>query len=66
MQVMVSKKAGPSDRTFQKSSDVGKAIGQQLRKIYDDIANEPLPDDFVELLQRLDDTNEGDSNDGKK
>ena len=28
-------------------------IGQNLRKVYDDIAAEPLPDRFVELLDKL-------------
>ena len=31
-------------------------IGKQLRALYDDVVNEPIPDRFVELLNRLDDS----------
>lgn len=29
-------------------------IGQNLRKIYDDVLNEPVPDDFLSLLAKAD------------
>ena len=29
-------------------------IGRKLRDYYDDVAQQPVPDRFVELLQRLD------------
>jgi hypothetical protein len=35
-------------------SSVEKAIGNRLRAYYDEIAREPVPDRFVELLKRLD------------
>ena len=66
MQVMVSKKSDPIDQAFEKSGDAAKAVGQKLRQIYDDIANEPLPDDFVELLKKLDDNSEDNPDDGRK
>ena len=34
-------------------TSVDERIGQELRKHYDDVANEPLPDRFRELLDRL-------------
>lgn len=29
-------------------------IGQKLRQIYDDVLNEPVPDDFLNLLAQVD------------
>lgn len=29
-------------------------IGQKLRQLYDDVANEPVPDDFLKLLEQAD------------
>ena len=29
-------------------------IGRQLRTVYDDVLNQPIPDRFMELLQKLD------------
>lgn len=34
-------------------NDVGEQIGEQLRGLYDDILNQPIPDRFLELLNRL-------------
>ena len=33
-----------------------EAIGRRLRDLYDDVVNEPVPDDFMDLLAKLDDT----------
>lgn len=40
-----------------------RALGRELRRMYDDIAKEPVPEDFVELLRRIDkrDTGRNDS-----
>ena len=37
-----------------------RAIGRELRRMYDDVAQEPIPDEFMELLRKIDET------DGKK
>lgn len=29
-----------------------QAIGVRLRQIFDDVVNEPVPDDFLEILRR--------------
>lgn len=34
--------------------DLPEKIGQNLRQIYDDILNEPVPDDFLSLLSQAD------------
>jgi hypothetical protein len=31
-----------------------RAIGRELRRIYDNIAQEPVPDDFLDLLRKID------------
>ena len=41
-----------------------RAIGRELRRMYDDVAQEPVPDDFMDLLRRIDDADEAKS--GKK
>ena len=39
-----------------------RAIGRELRRMYDDVAQEAVPDDFMDLLQQIDRANEA----GKK
>ncbi|MGA9796472.1 MAG: NepR family anti-sigma factor [Rhizomicrobium sp.] len=31
-----------------------RAIGRELRRVYDDVAKEPVPDDFLDLLKKID------------
>ncbi|MBN8994424.1 MAG: hypothetical protein J0H63_10285 [Rhizobiales bacterium] len=40
-------------------SSVERAIGSRLRAYYDELAREPVPDRFVDLLKRLDDDSAG-------
>ena len=42
----------------QLTPEIQAKIGQQLRKIYDDMVNQGVPDCFVDLLDRLDKQNE--------
>jgi hypothetical protein len=46
-------KAGP--RRQGPDGTVERAIGSRLRAYYDELAREPVPDRFVDLLKRLDD-----------
>jgi hypothetical protein len=41
-----------------------RAIGRELRRMYDDVAQEAVPDDFLDLLRKIDDAEEQKS--GKK
>ena len=34
---------------------IDRAIGAKLRALYDEVAREPVPDRFIELLKQLDD-----------
>jgi len=47
----------------QLSTEIQAKIGQQLRKIYDDMVTQGVPDRFVELLDRLEQPGEGDQSD---
>lgn len=40
-----------------------RAIGRELRRMYDNVAKEPVPDDFLDLLRKID---EMESVEGKK
>jgi hypothetical protein len=44
-----------SQKPARKTSDptVQAAIGRKLRALYDEVANEPVPDRFSELLKQL-------------
>ena len=33
-----------------------RAIGRELRGMYDDIVQEPIPDEFMDLLKKIDET----------
>ena len=41
-----------------------RAIGRELRRMYDDVAQEPIPDDFMDLLRKIDEADENKT--GKK
>ena len=32
-----------------------RAIGRELRRMYDGVVNEPVPDEFMDLLRKMDD-----------
>ena len=41
-----------------------RAIGRELRRMYEEVAQEPVPDDFMDLLRKIDEAEE--SKGGKK
>jgi hypothetical protein len=41
-------------RTKKRNPNVKEHIGRQLRALYDEVASQPVPDRFMELLNRLD------------
>ena len=36
-----------------------RAIGRELRRIYDGVVNEPVPDEFLDLLRQIDEAGDG-------
>jgi hypothetical protein len=41
--------AGPGEPRIERG-----AIGERLRELFDEVVNEPVPDDFLDLLRRAD------------
>lgn len=37
-----------------------RALSQQLRRMFDDVVKEPIPDDFRDLLEKIDSQASGD------
>jgi hypothetical protein len=35
-----------------------RVIGRELRRIYDGVVNEPVPDEFLDLLRQIDETDD--------
>jgi hypothetical protein len=33
-----------------------RAIGRELRRMFDNVAKEPVPDEFLDLLRRIDES----------
>ena len=42
-----------ADEPAPPSADIQSYIGTQLRAVFDDVANQPVPDRFLELMKRL-------------
>jgi hypothetical protein len=38
-----------------------RVIGRELRRIYDAVAQEPVPDDFLDLLRKMDNKDKDDA-----
>jgi hypothetical protein len=47
---------GDKNRTIRARQ---RALGRELRRIYDNVAREPVPDDFLELLNKVEDGKDG-------
>ena len=43
---------GPDNRRMIRARQ--RAIGRELRRFYDGVAEEPVPDDFLDLLKQID------------
>jgi hypothetical protein len=46
-------RSGAPGKGRGKKGDVGTQIGFQLRNLYDDVLNQPVPDRFLDLLSQL-------------
>ena len=57
----VVKRKMSAEKLTVSGADKKDWIGNQLKRIYDEAANEPLPDDMLELLGQLDDEEDPDS-----
>jgi hypothetical protein len=51
---MSSKADNPGTRTATRKSRAKPVWAEGLRRLYDEVVDEQLPDDFVDLLKKLD------------
>jgi hypothetical protein len=51
---MMDASRGRTGKTRGMDMSVERAIGSRLRAYYDEVAREPVPERFTELLKRLD------------
>jgi hypothetical protein len=48
------KTARPGGATTEEARLRQQAIGSKLRQMFDEVVNEPVPDDFLAILKRAD------------
>lgn len=53
-QNMGSKEVKPDAEADRSRRVRQKRIGDQLRRLYDDVTSEPVPDEFLNLLEQAD------------
>jgi len=55
---MIEQQSMKKPRTWSPSLDEARlrqqAIGVKLRQMFDEVVNEPIPDEFLEILRRAD------------
>ena len=55
-----SRKAAPSGGPALEEARLRKqAIGVKLRHMFDEVVNEPVPDEFLDILRRADERSDG-------
>jgi hypothetical protein len=50
----LSKEQNPNREKARAVRARQRVIGRELRRIYDGVAQEPVPDEFLELLKKMD------------
>ena len=60
---MDEKKTAGHKATDTERKRRGDRLGDQLRRLYDDVTHESVPDDFMRLLEEADRTRSTDKND---
>lgn len=54
-----AKRAPASDAALAEARLRQQAIGVKLRHLFDEVVNEPVPDEFLDILKRADDRSSG-------
>ena len=54
----VPREKNPNARNLRSARVRQQAIGHELRRLYDSVVQEPIPDEFLELLSKIDADNE--------
>ena len=60
----LTKEENPNREKARATRARQRVIGRELRRIYDNVAQEPVPDDFMDLLRKMD--GQGTDPSGKK
>lgn len=47
-------RAAPADASLNEARLRQQAIGVKLRQMFDEVVNEPVPDEFLDILRRAD------------
>ncbi len=55
----LSKEQNPNREKARAIRARQRVIGRELRRIYDGVAQEPVPDEFLDLLKKMDAKDEG-------
>lgn len=55
----LSKEQNPNREKARAIRARQRVIGRELRRIYDGVAQEPVPDDFLDLLRKMDSNEPG-------
>ena len=56
----------PGESNVEEARLRQQAIGVKLRQMFDDVVNEPVPDDFLDILRQADNRNAGGSSSGDR
>jgi hypothetical protein len=51
---LVRKEQKPDRERARAIKSRQRAIGRELRRVYDNVAQEPVPDEFLDLLRKID------------
>ena len=62
----LSKEQNPNREKARAIRARQRVIGRELRRIYDGVAQEPVPDEFMDLLRKMDAQDPGLDQAGKK
>ncbi len=51
-----ARRAEPSDQkgAVRRTASIEERLGEELRALYEDVLTQPIPDRFIELLNKLD------------
>ena len=55
----VAAKAGAAEPPLEEARLRQQAIGVKLRHMFDEVVNEPVPDEFLDILRRADERKAG-------
>ena len=56
----------PGESNLEEARLRQQAIGVKLRQMFDDVVNEPVPDDFLDILRQADNRNAGSTSSGDR